>query len=55
MGEEEEEELKGHTIKVDLHVTLKDLYVGQEFKVRVWGCGGLMQIKSAFIHHSSLI
>lgn len=30
--EEEEEELKGHTINVDLYVTLKDLYVGKEIK-----------------------
>uniref|UniRef100_A0A7S3VIA0 J domain-containing protein n=1 Tax=Dunaliella tertiolecta TaxID=3047 RepID=A0A7S3VIA0_DUNTE len=33
MGDEEEEELKGHTINIDLYVTLKDLYIGRELKV----------------------
>eukprot|EP00967_Tisochrysis_lutea_P074961 scaffold100840_cov19-Tisochrysis_lutea.AAC.1 len=32
MGDEEEEELKGHTINIDLYVTLKDLYIGRELK-----------------------
>ncbi len=34
-GEEEEERIqKGHTINIDLFVSLADLYVGKEIKVR---------------------
>lgn len=32
--EEEERVQKGHTIYVDLYVTLADLYVGKEVKVK---------------------
>lgn len=32
-GQQEEEVRKGHTIYVDLYVTLRDLYVGKELQV----------------------
>ena len=34
MGEEEEQTPKGDDVRVDLEVTLKDLYLGHQFKVR---------------------
>lgn len=38
MGDEEEEEdLKGHTITMDLYVSLRDLYVGRELKASAPG------------------
>ena len=33
MGEEEEVTPKGHDVHVELEVTLKDLYLGHQFKV----------------------
>ena len=33
MGDEEEVTPKGHDVHVDLEVTLKDLYLGHQFKV----------------------
>jgi len=50
-GEEEEEELKGHTINVDLFVTLKDLYVGREFKVG----RGSIKYKGLFVVEESRV
>jgi DnaJ-class molecular chaperone len=34
-GQQEEEVRKGHTIYVDLPVSLRDLYVGREVQVRL--------------------
>lgn len=33
MGDEEEQTPKGDDVRVDLEVTLKDLYLGHQFKV----------------------
>jgi hypothetical protein len=35
MGDEEEVTPKGHDVHVELEVTLKDLYLGHQFKVAI--------------------
>lgn len=34
-GDEEEQTPKGDDVRVDLEVTLKDLYLGHQFKARI--------------------
>ena len=44
-GQQQEEQTpKGDTVKIELEVSLKDLYLGAQFKVGSWrGGGGLME------------